>query len=127
MVALDVGPLEAPDFAEEHLDREQVLTRYRRLRAISRHYNSQVIKRVPRKAVLAWGKRLGIARGKTFVTKVAEEIALAFDLAVYAPRQGGMAPVERYRRLEAFSAKVGFTRSQARFRELRRALEARPI
>ncbi len=99
MVALDVAIVEHSAFDEGVVDREQVLTRYRRLRALARDHNSAVLERVPRKALLAWGKRLGMVRRKSFVTQMPEELALAFDLAVYAPLAGRMAPVERHRRL----------------------------
>ncbi len=100
----DAGGWEAGDFGEGAVDREDVLARYRRLRAINRDHNDEIMNRVSTKAVLGWGKRLGLARGKTFFTDGFEELSLVFDLAVYSARLGKTPAVERYRRAADFPA-----------------------
>lgn len=98
------GTTETGDFGEGVVDREDVLARYRRLRAICRNHGNEVINRVPTKTLFGWGKRLGLVRRKTFVADGFEELSLAFDLAVYAARPGKTPPVERYRRTAGFAA-----------------------
>lgn len=98
------GTPEEGGFGEGVVDREDVLARYRRLREISRDHGIEVLKRVPKKTLLDWGKRLGLVRKKAFVAASFEEMTLAIDLAVYSARPGKTPPVERYRRTAGFPA-----------------------
>lgn len=97
------GTAEAADFGEGILNRADTLTRYRRLRMVNVDHGNEILRRLPRKAVLHWGKRIGLVRRKTFVASF-EEMSLAFDLAVHASRRGKMPPVERYRAIARFPA-----------------------
>ena len=98
------GTIEEGGFGEGVVDREEVLAWYRRLREISQDHGNAVLKRVPKKTLLAWGKRLGLVRRKTFVAEGFEEMTLAFDLAVYSAPPGKKPPIERYRRTTGFPA-----------------------
>jgi hypothetical protein len=104
MVTTPVEPREGPAFREGIVEREEVLERYRCLREISRTHGGKVLKRVAKKTLLGWGKRLGLVRRKTFVAEGFEEMTLAFDLAVYSAPSGKVPPVERYRRMARFPA-----------------------
>ena len=64
MVTTHVEPMEGPAFGEGVVNREEVLERYRCLREISRTHGGQVLKAIPRKVLLDWGKRLGLSLGK---------------------------------------------------------------
>ena len=90
-------------FGEEEVERTEVLMRYRRLRELSRKHGNAIIKRLPKKTVLHWGKRIGLVRGKTFIASTMEEMTLGVDLAVYSTRSGKTSPVERYRRSSKFA------------------------
>ena len=90
-------------FGEGEVERTEVLTRYRRLRKLNRKHGNAIIKRLPKKTVLHWGKRIGLVRRKTFIASTMEEMTLGFDLAVYSTRSGKISPVERYRRSSKFA------------------------
>ena len=85
------------NFGEGVVERAEVLTRYRRLRELSRKHGNAIIKKLPKKTVLDCGKRIGLVRRKTFIASSMEEIMLAIDLAVYSPRSPRVSPVDRYR------------------------------
>jgi len=98
------GTAEQAPFGEGVIDREEVRTRYRRLRAVSRAHNNAVLQAVPKKVLIHWGKRLGLVRRKTFIFEGEEELSLLADLAVYSARPGKAAPVERYRKTKSYAA-----------------------
>ena len=90
-------------FGEGEVERTEVLMRYRRLRELSRKHGNAIIKRLPKKTVLHWGKRIGLVRRNTFFASTMEEMTLGIDLAVYSTRSGKTSPVERYRRSSKFA------------------------
>jgi hypothetical protein len=72
------------------------------------------------KAVVHWGKRIGVVRKRTVLTSKFEEMSLCLDLAVYSARPGRNAPIERYRRMarlpaDSDEAKVLDAMCQSRF------------
>lgn len=85
-------------FGEGEVERTEVLARYRRLRELSRIHGHAIVDTLSRKALLHWGKRIGVTRRKIFIASSIEEITLVFDLAVYSARSGKISPVELYRR-----------------------------
>lgn len=97
-----VGIMDRSTFGEGEVERAEVITRYRRLRELSRKHGDAILKRLPKKTVLDWGKRVGLVRRKTFIASSIEEMALAFDLALFSTRPGKISPVERYRRTSEF-------------------------
>lgn len=98
-----VGKMDQSTFGEGEVERAEILMRYRRLRELSRKHGDAIIERLPKNAVLHWGKRIGLVRRKTFTASTMEEMTLGFDLAVYSTRSGKISPVERYRRSSKFA------------------------
>jgi len=64
------------------MNREEILDRYRRLRAISTHHHSAALKFLSGPALLAHAKHLGLAVGRTLLADSEEEMILTFDLAL---------------------------------------------
>lgn len=77
--------------------REEVVARYRRLREISNHHHDQVLNFISQDAILQHARRLGLARGKTFILDDGEELNFAFDLAIHT------APTDRSRALDRYA------------------------
>ncbi len=84
--------------------RDEVLARYRRLRAISRQHHSAVMSFLSQGALLQQGRRLGLANGKTFLLDSMDELTLVFDLAIYT------APAGRSRAIDRYAQSAQFTR-----------------
>lgn len=82
--------------------RDDVLARYRRLREISKHYHSDVLRFVPRDAPLQQARRLGRATGRTILLDSEDELALIFDLAIYTAPAGRSRTIDRYARSTSF-------------------------
>ena len=73
------------------MTREEILERYRQLRAISTRHHSAALELVSREAVLEHARRLGLAEGRMLVAESEEEMTLVFDLALYrAPLGSGL-------------------------------------
>jgi hypothetical protein len=51
------------------MSREEVLTRYRRLREISKRHQTEAVRYVPHSALLDQARRIGLAVGKTLVAE----------------------------------------------------------
>lgn len=86
------------------MSREEVLTRYRRLREISKRHQTEAVRYVPHSALLEQARRIGLAVGKTLVTESMDELTLAFDLALYTAPPGRSRGIERYARSAAVAA-----------------------
>lgn len=85
------------DVPEGTGSREETLERYRRLRAISRDHHSEMMKTLPKKSFLTWGKRLGLIKGKkVLVANSFSEVHLINDLAIYSAKKTKTTTVERY-------------------------------
>jgi hypothetical protein len=88
------------------MTRTEILTRYRRLRQISKELHQAVLDVIAPNVVLGWAKRLGPARGRTVLLESEQDMTLAEDLAIYQARPGraGQArpgrshPLDRYAR-----------------------------
>src|SRR4051812_11043984 len=80
------------------MNRDEILDRYRCLRAISKDHHSAALKFLGRTALLAHAKRLGLAVGRTLVAESEEEMLLSFDLALYTAQDGRSRPLDRYAR-----------------------------
>ena len=80
------------------MTREEILERYRQLRAISTRHHSAALELVSREAVLEHARRLGLAEGRMLVAESEEEMALVFDLALYTAKQGRSRALDRYAR-----------------------------
>jgi hypothetical protein len=77
------------------MSRDEILTRYRHLRAISKRHQNEVVKYVPHSALLAQARRIGLAIGKTLIAESLDELTLAFDLALYIAPPGRSAMAVR--------------------------------
>ena len=78
------------------MSREEVLTRYRHLRAISTRHHTEAMNFFSRPALLEQARHLGLAVGETLAAESFDELTLAFDLAIHAARPGHTRAVDRY-------------------------------
>lgn len=80
------------------MTRDEILARYRHLRAIGTQHHTAVLEFLSRQAVLDHARRLGLAEGKTLVAGSMDELTLAFDLAIYTAKPGRSRAIDRYAR-----------------------------
>jgi hypothetical protein len=80
------------------VDRNAVLTQYRRLRAISKDVNNAALSCSAPASILEAGRRLGLVVGGTLICDSEEEQALVFDLVMHGHRPGRSSAIERYAR-----------------------------
>ena len=85
------------------MTRTEILTRYRRLRQISREHHHTVKDFIAPDAMLDRAKRLGLTMGKSVVVASDLERALVEDLAIYLPRSGRSHPRDRYAQAARFA------------------------
>jgi hypothetical protein len=85
------------------MTRTEILTRYRRLRQISKEHHHAVLNIIAPDVLLDWAKRLGLTEGKKVLLESEHEMTLAEDLATYLPRPGRSHPVDRYARSAQFA------------------------
>jgi hypothetical protein len=80
------------------MTRDQILERYRHLRAISTGHHSGALKFLSRQGLLEHAKRLGLATGGMLVAESEAEMTLVFDLALYTAKEGRSRALDRYAR-----------------------------
>ena len=80
------------------MSREEVLTRYRHLRAISTRHHTEAMNFFSRPALLEQARHLGLAVGETLAAESFDELTLAFDLAIHTARPDHTRAVDRYAR-----------------------------
>jgi hypothetical protein len=68
------------------MSRAEILTRYRRLRQISKQQHEAVLDIIAADVLLDWARRLELTVGKTVVLENDNEMTLPEDLAIYLPR-----------------------------------------
>jgi hypothetical protein len=85
------------------MTRTEILTRYRRLRQISKEHHQAVLDIIAPDVVLDWAKRIGLTHGKVLLFDNEQEMLLAEDLATYLPRLGHSPPLDRYARAAQFA------------------------
>jgi hypothetical protein len=85
------------------MTRDQILERYRHLRAISTDHHSGALKFHSRQALLDHAKRLGLAIGGMLVAESEVEMTLVFDLALYTAKEGRSRALDRYARATPLS------------------------
>jgi hypothetical protein len=78
--------------------REQVLARYRHLRAISKRHHSKALDFLTKDAMLHHARRLGLAIGKTLIFDDMDELTYAFDLAIHTAPADRSRAIDRYAR-----------------------------
>jgi hypothetical protein len=84
------------------VSRDEVLARYRHLRAISTRHHTEAMSFFSRPALLEQARHLGLAAGGVLAAESFDELTLAFDLAIHAARPGHSRAVDRYARAAAF-------------------------
>jgi hypothetical protein len=85
------------------MSRAEILTRYRRLRQISKQQHEAVLDLIAADVLLDWARWLDLTVGKTVVLENDNEMTLPEDLAIDLPRRGHLHPLERYARLARFA------------------------
>jgi len=80
------------------LSRDEILTRYRHLRAISVRHHNGALEFLSKSALVEHARHLGFTVGKTLVAESMDELTLAFDLAIHTARPGHSRAIERYAR-----------------------------
>jgi hypothetical protein len=78
------------------MTRNDVLCRYRHLRAIGRRHHRAAMKFLARPVVTEHARHLGLIAGQTLAASSEEELTLMFDLAIYAAREGRSRAIDRY-------------------------------
>jgi hypothetical protein len=101
--AISVRPGAVPTGRERAQSRDEILARYRHLRAISRLHNTGAMNLVSTDALLQQARRLGIARGRTFILDDLDEMTYAMDLTVYTAPPGRTRALDRYARSAGFA------------------------
>jgi hypothetical protein len=81
-------PLLGHDAPASH---DEVLARYRRLRAINQRHHHEILKLISRDALLHQARRLGLARGKTLILDDMDEMHYVYDLAIHTAFAGALA------------------------------------
>ena len=85
------------------MTRTEILTRYRRLRQISKEHHLAVLYIAP-DVVMDWAERLDLMQGRTLVLESEHEMTLAEDLATYLARPRRSHPIDRYARAARFAS-----------------------
>ena len=85
------------------MTRTEILTRYRRLRQISKEHHQAVLDIIAPGVMLDWAKRLGLTQGRTVVLGSEHDMTLVEDLATYLPRPGRSHPLDRYAQAAQFA------------------------
>jgi len=80
------------------MTRDEILQRYRHLRAISIGHHSGAMAFVSKQALLEHAKRLGLATGGMLVAESEAEMTLVFDLALYTAKERRSRALDRYAR-----------------------------
>ncbi len=75
--------------------RSEIITRYRKLRAISKTHNNGAIKCMSWNAFREQARRLGVVHGKTFILNTEDELAYAQDLTLHGRREDATAQIIR--------------------------------
>jgi hypothetical protein len=78
------------------MSRDEILARYRHLRAIATRHHTEVLQFLSRSALLEQARQLGLTTGKTLVAESMDEVTLVFDLAIYTTRPGHSRAIDRY-------------------------------
>jgi hypothetical protein len=80
------------------MSRDEILTRYRHLRAMATRHHSEALKFLSQSALQEHERHLGLIMGKTLVAESIDELTLAFDLAIYTAQPGHSRAIDRYAR-----------------------------
>src|SRR4051812_3074091 len=78
------------------MSREEVLARYRHLRAISTRHHTEALRFLSRPALLEQARHLGLTAGEMLVAESMDEFTLVVDLAIHASRPERSRAIDRY-------------------------------
>lgn len=84
--------------------REDILARYLNFREISKTVHAEVLECISTDALLNHGRRLGLARGKTFLLEDMDETYYIYDLAIYTAPADRSRAIDRYAKSARFEA-----------------------
>ena len=88
----------APEILPAAPTRDEILHRYRHLRAINKEHNDELLKRVSGHAMLQQARRLGLAHGKRLILDSMDEMPFVYDLAIYTAPPDRSRTIDRYAR-----------------------------
>ncbi len=86
------------------MTRTEIMTRYRRLRQISKEHHHAVLDIIAPDVLMDWAKRLDLTQGRTLVLESEHEMTRAEDLASYLARPGRSHPLDRYAQAARFAS-----------------------
>jgi hypothetical protein len=86
------------------MTRTEILTRYRRLRQVSKEHHLAVLDIIAPDVLMDWAKRLDLTQGRTLVLESEHEMTLAEDLATYLAKPGRSHPLDRYAQAARFAS-----------------------
>ncbi len=102
------------------MSRDEILARYRQLRAISTRHHTEALKFLSQSALLEQARQLGLAMGKTLVAEGMDELTLAIDLVIFTARPGHSRAIDRYAaraaQLQPGSSELGVLEAMRRAR-----------
>jgi hypothetical protein len=82
--------------------REEVITRYRQVREINRRINDDLLKLVPRSAIMREARKLDLTFGRTLLLDSMDQMAFLFDLAIHTAPPDRTRAIDRYARTARF-------------------------
>ena len=77
-------------------NREDILTRYKHLRLVSRNLNDKLVRRLSKDVLHEGGRKLGILKGNTLVFESEDESSVLMDYCIYDVRRNGCNVIEQY-------------------------------
>src|SRR3954447_7778589 len=78
------------------MSRDEILARYRHLRAISTRHHTEALRFLSRPALLEQARQLGLTAGEMLVAESMDEFTLVVDLAIHTSRPGRSRAIDRY-------------------------------
>ncbi len=78
------------------MSRDEILARYRHLRAIGTRHHTEALRFLSRPALLEQARQLGLAAGGMLAAESMDEFTLVVDLAVHTGRPGRSRAIDRY-------------------------------
>lgn len=77
-------------------ERQEIISRYQRLRTASRELNNRLVKRLSKDVLYEGGRKLGILQGDTLVFDTEDESSVLMDYCLYDVRRNGRNAIEQY-------------------------------
>jgi hypothetical protein len=84
--------------------RDEIIHRYRHVREVSKRFNNDLLKLIPRSAVMRQARKLDLTFGRTLVLDSMDQMAFLFDLAIYTAPPDRTRAIDRYARTARFEA-----------------------